>query len=124
MNQKKYKNTINKLFQYGKYIVLIATLLPLFAQNEAISDKKKKEIFNVSKLTSQGPNAAPKRKKGEIDFETLKNRSSTIKWRNNMSKQERKLYDKEIYKKIKSDPEELEAKRERQRNHYEKYFKN
>ena len=63
-------------------------------------------------------------KRGEIDFETLKNRSSTIKWRNNMSKQERKLYDKEIYKKIKSDPEELEAKRERQRNHYEKYFKN
>ena len=65
MNQKKYKNTINKLFQYGKYIVLIATLLPLVAQNEAISDKKKKEIFNVAKLTSQGPNAAPKRKKGE-----------------------------------------------------------
>ena len=62
-------------------------------------------------------------KRGEIDFETLKNRSSTIKWRNNMSKQERKLYDKEIYKKIKSDPEQLEAKRERQRNHYEKYFK-
>ena len=62
-------------------------------------------------------------KRGEIDFETLKNRSSTIKWRNNMSKQERKLYDKEIYKKIKSDPEQLEAKRERQRNHHEKYFK-
>ena len=62
-------------------------------------------------------------KRGEIDFETLKNRSSTIKWRNNMSKQERKLYDKEIYKEIKSDPEKLEAKRERQRNHYEKYFK-
>ena len=40
-----------------------------------------------------------------------------------MSKQERKLYDKEIYKKIKSDPEQLEAKRERQRNHHEKYFK-
>ena len=64
MNQKKYKNTINKLFQYGKYIVLIATLLPLSAQNESISDKKKKEIFKVAKLTSQGPNAAPKRKKG------------------------------------------------------------
>ncbi len=62
-------------------------------------------------------------KKGEIDFETLKNRSSTIKWRSNMSNQERKLYDKEIYKKIKSDPEQLEAKRERQRDFFEKYLK-
>ena len=62
-------------------------------------------------------------KKGEIDFETLKNRSSTIKWRSNMSKQERKLYDKEMYKKIKSDPELLEAKRERQRDYFEKYLK-
>jgi len=59
-------------------------------------------------------------KKGEIDFETLKNRSSTIKWRSNMSNQERKLYDKEMYEKIRSDPELLEAKRKRQRDHYEK----
>ena len=59
---KMNKSTNNRI---GKYIVLIATLLPLFAQNDAISDKKKKEIFNVSKLTSQGPNAAPDRKKGE-----------------------------------------------------------
>ncbi len=35
-------------------------------------------------------------KKGEIDFETLKNRSSTIKWRNKMSENERKIYDKKI----------------------------
>ena len=36
-------------------------------------------------------------KKGEIDFETLKNRSSTIKLRSNMSKKERELYDKKVY---------------------------
>ena len=36
-------------------------------------------------------------KKGEIDFSTLKNRSSTIKWRSNMSDKERELYDKKVY---------------------------
>ena len=39
--------------------------------------------------------------KGEIDFETLKNRSSTIKWRNKMSENKRKIYDKKIYAEIK-----------------------
>ena len=61
--------------------------------------------------------------KDEIDFETLKNRSSTIKWRSNMSDRERKLYDQNIYKKIKSDPEKLEAKRKRQKDWYEEVLK-
>ena len=51
-------------------------------------------------------------KKGEIDFETLKNRSSTIKWRSKMSKQERKFYDQKVYENLTE--EQLEAKRERQ----------
>ena len=57
-------------------------------------------------------------KKGEIDFETLKNRSSTIKWRSNMSNQERKLYDQKVYENLTD--EQLEAKKQRQRDYYKK----
>jgi hypothetical protein len=57
-------------------------------------------------------------KKGEIDFETLKNRSSTIKWRSNMSNQERKLYDQKVYENLTD--EQLEEKKQRQRDYYEK----
>ena len=57
-------------------------------------------------------------KKGEIDFETLKNRSSTIKWRSNMSNQERKLYDQKVYENLTD--EQLEAKKKRQKDYYEK----
>ena len=57
-------------------------------------------------------------KKGEIDFETLKNRSSTIKWRSNMSNQEKKLYDQKVYESLTE--EQLEAKKQRQRDYYEK----
>ena len=57
--------------------------------------------------------------KGEIDFETLKNRSSTIKWRNKMSESERKIYDKKIYATIKNNKERLEEKRKRQKKWYD-----
>ena len=57
--------------------------------------------------------------KGEIDFETLKNRSSTIKWRNKMSENKRKIYDKKIYAEIKNNPERLEEKRKRQKKWYD-----
>ena len=57
--------------------------------------------------------------KGEIDFETLKNRSSTIKWRNKMSENERKIYDKKIYAEIKKNDEKLEEKRKRQKKWYD-----
>ena len=52
-------------------------------------------------------------KKGEIDFSTLKNRSSTIKWRSNMSDKERELYDKKVYANLTE--KQLEDKRERQK---------
>ena len=58
--------------------------------------------------------------KGEIDFKTLKNRSSTIKWRNKMSENKRKIYDKKIYAEIKNNPERLEEKRKRQKKWYNK----
>ena len=58
-------------------------------------------------------------KKSEIDFETLKNRSSTIKWRNKMSENERKIYDKKIYAEIKKNDEKLEEKRKRQKKWYD-----
>ena len=57
--------------------------------------------------------------KGEIDFETLKNRSSTIKWRNKMSENKRKIYDKKIYAEIKNNEERLEEKRKRQKKWYD-----
>ena len=57
--------------------------------------------------------------KGEIDFETLKNRSSTIKWRNKMSENKRKIYDKKIYAEIKNNKEKLEEKRKRQKKWYD-----
>ena len=57
--------------------------------------------------------------KGEIDFETFKNRSSTIKWRNKMSENKRKIYDKKIYAKIKKNDEKLEEKRKRQKKWYD-----
>ena len=58
-------------------------------------------------------------KKDEIDFETLKNRSSTIKWRNKMSESERKIYDKKIYAIIKKNEAKLEEKRKRQKKWYD-----
>ena len=57
-------------------------------------------------------------KKGDIDLETLKNRSSTIKWRSNMTDEERELYDKKIYANLTE--KQLEDKRERQKNYYNK----
>ena len=55
-------------------------------------------------------------RKGEIDFETLKNRSSTIKWRSNMTAKEKKNYDKKVYQNLTE--KELEKKRERQKKWY------
>ena len=86
-----------------------------FYQSGRIYKRNIKNHFDNSTLES-----IEEFKKGEIDFETLKNRSSTIKWRSNMSNQERKFYDKEMWKKIKSDPDQLEAKKQRQRDYYER----
>ena len=61
-------------------------------------------------------------KKGAINFATLKNRSSTIKWRSNMSDKEREAYDKKIYKSLTE--QQLEAKKKRQIKYYYETLRN
>ena len=102
MGKKETERTTLKFYQHGR-----------------IYKRNMKNHFDNSTVES-----IEEFKKGEIDFETLKNRSSTIKWRSDMSSHERKLYDKEMWKKIKSDPDQLEAKRQRQRDYFSKYLKN
>ena len=43
-------------------------------------------------------------------LETLKNRSSTIKWRSNMTEKERKLYDKKIYDNLTKNSQKIKEK--------------
>ena len=87
-----------------------------FYQKGRVYKRNLKDHFNNSTEES-----IEEFQKGKIDFETLKNRSSTIKWRSNMSNQERKLYDRKVYKNLTE--EQLEAKRERQRDFFKKYLK-
>ena len=76
-----------------------------------------KNILNNS--TSESVNQY---EKGEINFTILKNRSSTIKWRNSMSVRERKIYDKKIYQNLTE--QQLEDKRERNRKYLNNLKKN
>ena len=85
-----------------------------FYQTGRIYIRNLKDHFNHSTEES-----VEEYRKGEIDFETLKNRSSTIKWRNKMSENERKIYDKKIYAEIKKNHEKLEEKRKRQKKWYD-----
>ena len=85
-----------------------------FYQTGRIYTRNLKDHFNHSTEES-----VEEYRKGEIDFETLKNRSSTIKWRNKMSKNQRKIYDKKIYASIKNNKEKLDAKRKRQKKWYD-----
>ena len=85
-----------------------------FYQKGRIYKRNLKDHFNNSTEES-----IKEFQKGEIDFETLKNRSSTIKWRNKMSEGERKIYDKKIYAEIKKNDEKLEEKRKRQKKWYD-----
>ena len=85
-----------------------------FYQKGRIYKRNLKDYFNNSTEES-----IKEFQKGEIDFETLKNRSSTIKWRNKMSENERKIYDKKIYAEIKKDDEKFEEKRKRQKKWYD-----
>ena len=68
-----------RVFIFSKFLLTISLLIPLIGQQK-LSVEKKKEIFNVSKLTSQGPNAAPNRKKGEGKgpFKRLVIRGATV----------------------------------------------
>tara|TARA_Y100000591_G_scaffold198629_1_gene171837 strand:+ start:1168 stop:1632 length:465 start_codon:yes stop_codon:yes gene_type:complete len=85
-----------------------------FYQKGRIYNRNLKDHFNNSTEES-----IEEFQKGKIDFETLKNRSSTIKWRNKMSENERKIYDKKIYAEIKKNVEKLEEKRKRQKKWYD-----
>jgi hypothetical protein len=51
-------------FHIRKYLVILLSIF-LVASSQQISNQKKKEIFEVQKLSSKGPNAAPDRKKDE-----------------------------------------------------------
>ena len=84
-----------------------------FYQTGRVYKRNLKDHFNNSTEES-----IKEFQKGEIDFETLKNRSSTIKWRNKMSENKRKIYDKKIYAEIKNNEERLEEKRKRQKKWY------
>ena len=85
-----------------------------FYQKGRVYKRNLKDHFNNSTEES-----IKEFQKGEIDFETLKNRSSTIKWRNKMSENKRKIYDKKIYAEIKNNDEKLEEKRKRQKKWYD-----
>ena len=85
-----------------------------FYQKGRVYKRNLKDHFNNSTEES-----IKEFQKGEIDFETLKNRSSTIKWRNKMSENKRKIYDKKIYAEIKNNAERLEEKRKRQKKWYD-----
>ena len=85
-----------------------------FYQKGRIYKRDLKDHFNNSTEES-----IKEFKKGEINFETLKNRSSTIKWRNKMTESERKIYDKKIYAIIKNNEAKLEEKRKRQKKWYD-----
>ncbi len=64
MNKTK-NNGIEKIFFHiRKYLVILLSIF-LVASSQQISNQKKKEIFEVQKLSSKGPNAAPDRKKDE-----------------------------------------------------------
>ena len=81
--------------------------------------QKGKRINMKNILNYSTEESIKKFKKGDIDLETLKNRSSTIKWRSNMTDEERELYDKKIYANLTE--KQLEDKRERQKNYYNKF---
>ena len=84
-----------------------------FYQKGRVYKRNLKDHFNNSTEES-----IKEFKKNEINFETLKNRSSTIKWRNKMTESERKIYDKKIYAIIKNNESKLDEKRNRQKRWY------
>ena len=85
-----------------------------FYQKGRVYKRNLKDHFNNSTEES-----IKEFQKDEINFETLKNRSSTIKWRNKMTESERKIYDKKIYAIIKKNEAKLEEKRKRQKKWYD-----
>ena len=64
MNKTKHNGIEKTFFHIRKYLVILLSIF-LVASSQQISNQKKKEIFEVQKLSSKGPNAAPDRKKDE-----------------------------------------------------------
>ena len=64
MNKTKNNEIEKRFFHIRKYLVILLSIF-LVASSQQISNQKKKEIFEVQKLSSKGPNAAPDRKKDE-----------------------------------------------------------
>ena len=84
-----------------------------FYQSGRVYVRNMKDHFNNSTKES-----IKQFKKGKIDFEILKNRSSNNKWRRNMSDKELKLYDKKVYKNLTE--EQKEDERNREKRYYDK----
>ena len=103
-NISKRSLTFNKSFLISLFIhailifgISITTYykLPIFNKSPIINVKLADS--NQDYMTNSPIDSIEEFKKGEIDLETLKNRSSTIKWRSNMTNEEREQYDKKIY---------------------------
>jgi hypothetical protein len=64
MNKSTNDKIKKAFFNMRKYVVIFLSII-ISASGQELSDQKKKEIFEVDRLSSKGPNAAPDRKKDE-----------------------------------------------------------
>ena len=77
---KLTNDKINKaIFNMRKYVVIFLSII-MSVSGQELSDQKKKEIFEVARLSSQGPNEAPDRRKdeGKGPYKRLVIRGGTI----------------------------------------------
>ena len=64
MNKSKNDKIEKTFFHMRKYVVILLSII-ISASAQQLTNQKKKEIFEVQRLSSKGPNAAPDRKKDE-----------------------------------------------------------
>ena len=64
MNKSKNDKIEKAFFHIRKYAVILLSII-ISASGQQLSNQKKKEIFEVARLSSKGPTAAPDRKKDE-----------------------------------------------------------
>ena len=64
MNKSKNDKIEKAFFHMRKYAVILLSII-ISASGQQLTNQKKKEIFEVARLSSKGPNAAPDRKKDE-----------------------------------------------------------
>ena len=64
MNKSKHNRIDKAFFHIRKYAVIMLSII-ISASGQQLTNQKKKEIFEVARLSSKGPNAAPDRKKDE-----------------------------------------------------------